>query len=241
MEWRDKAVVLGSREFGEGGAIVSVLSYQYGHVKAMVKGAKSKRLRGVYEIGNVVEVVWRGRLADQLGYFQAELLDSVMAVVFQDRKRIVLLGAIGELLVETLAEREPFPAVYEMVLDLLAALRADVAWESLYVRFEISLLQSLGYGLDLSCCAATGVNDNLIYVSPKTGRAVSAEAGEPYKARLLVLPDFVKNEGVDDFNSADIKNGLALSGYFLDKYVFQPCGRPVPRLRQQFVDMVVNE
>ncbi|MFN3075626.1 MAG: DNA repair protein RecO [Alphaproteobacteria bacterium] len=219
MEWSDEdAVVLLTRPHGDGSLIVTLLSRCRGRHAGLVRGGRGKILRGVLQPGNRVQARWRGRLEEQLGSYRCELSRAVSSDLLVDRKRLSALISACAVLAVALPEREPCPEVHEdmtLLLDLLTS--GSPEWAAGYVRWELRLLEHLGYGLDLGRCAATGRNDDLIYVSPRTGAAVSASAGEPYRDRLLALPAFLSGEG--DAAPADLAAGLRLTGHFLKRHV----------------------
>ena len=237
MEWSDDAIVLTARRHGESAAVVSLLTRERGRHAGLVRGGFGQRARGLYEPGNRVRAVWRARLAEHLGHYACELLDSHAAALLDEPPRLAALAAAAAVAEAALPEREPHGRVYDRLRDLLAALCApgpDAAWQAAYVRWEIDLLADLGFGLDLAGPAATGGTDALAFVSPKTGRAVSLAAGEPYRDRLLALPAFL----LDDRAAADpaqIQAGLRLAGFFLDRHVFAhhapPARAPAARAR----------
>ena len=191
-------------------------------------------MRGVLEPGNRVHVRWRARLEEHLGSFECDMVANISAGLLDDPLRLSALQALCAVAEAALPERERHAAIYAGMLDLLHALGGD-AWPGRYVRWELALLADLGFGLNLSACAATGSNDDLTYVSPKSGRAVSASAGEPYRDRLLSLPGFLLREqqipGV-----GEVAVGLALTGYFLDRHVLEPHGKALPLARGRLVD-----
>lgn len=233
MEWVDQGVVLSARRYGEGGAIASILTHGHGRHAGLVRGGGSKAQRGVLLPGNRVQVRWRARLDDHLGAFVCELLHADAANLLVDRDRLACLSAACAVAESGLPEREPCPEAYGRLLGLLDALaRPEDDWAAVYVRWEVSLLAELGYGLELGYCAATGSNDQLIYVSPKSGQAVSASAGEPYRERLLPLPAFVVGEG--GTCPADIAAGLRLTGHFLERHVFPMMPPARTRLADRF-------
>lgn len=235
MEWSDDGIVLLARKHGESSAVVSVLTAEHGRHAGLVRGGSSSRMRGVLEPGNRVRVTWRARLEEQLGSFtQCDMVANVSAGLLDDPLRLAALQALCAVAEAALPERERHGAVYAGMLDLLSALDS-VAWAGGYVRWELALLADLGFGLDLSACAATGSNDNLTYVSPKSGRAVSASAGEPYRDRLLALPEFLMG-GQRDPGVGDVAAGLALTGYFLDRHVLAPHGKTLPLARGRLLD-----
>lgn len=246
MEWSDEAIVLTARRHGEGAAIVSLLTHQHGRHAGLVQGGAGKRARGLYEPGNRVLATWRARLPEHLGHFTCELVDANAAELLDEPLRLAALAAAAAVAESALPEREPHPRAYAGLLGLLAALtaadQAAVDWAAAYVRWELDLLAELGFGLDLSECAATGSNDRLIYVSPKSGRAVSAAAGEPYRDRLLSLPAFLLAPGPAGLD--EVLAGLKLTGHFLARDVFSHGPHPnlgEPAARGRLIDRLRRE
>ena len=234
MQWSDDAIVLGARKHGESAAIVTLLTRDHGRQAGLVRGGAGRRQRGVYQTGNVVAATWRARLAEHLGTLSCELLRAYAADLMVEKLPLLALTSAAALVDATLPEREPHGAVFDGFAALLEALmRPD--WPPIYVRWELAMLGELGYGLDLSECAATGANDGLVYVSPRTGRAVSAAAGEPYRDRLLPLPGFLLGDA-EMARAEQIADGLALTGYFLERHVLAPGGRKLPAARTRLVD-----
>jgi DNA repair protein RecO (recombination protein O) len=233
MHWTDTGIVLSVRPHGETSAVVQVLTRERGRHAGLVRGAQGKRLSGVYQAGNLLSVRWSGRLADHLGNFDGELLESYAARVLDDPARLAALSAAAAVSERALPEREPHAACYEGYLVLLEALSGD-HWAEVYVRWELALLGELGFGLDLSACAGGGDNDQLAYISPRTGRAVSLAAGEPYRDRLLLLPGFLGGRGGG--GPAEVAQGLALTGFFLERHVFAPHHQAPPAARQRLAE-----
>ena len=192
MNWSDEAIVLSVRPHGETAAVVELLTREHGRHLGLVHGGRSRRMRPTLQTGNHVDVTWKSRLAEQLGHYAIELRRGFAgeAMGLADPARLAALSTLA-MLARLLPERDPHPALYEVSLFVLGFFDDASVWPALMVRWELALLSELGFGLDLSECAATGANDHLVYVSPKSGRAVSASAGEPYKERLLELPGFL--------------------------------------------------
>lgn len=231
MQWTDDAFVLSARRHGEGGAVVHLLTRAHGRHAGLVRGAASKALRGAVQPGNRVVATWMARLDEQLGVFALELAAAHAASVMDDAGRLAALSAACALADVTLPERQAHPAVF----DAFAALAADLGgpdWPSSYVRWELVLLAALGYGLDLTSCAVTGTTEGLAWVSPRTGRAVSAGAGAAYADKLLPLPRFLVEGGAGD--AGQVAQGLRLTGHFLDRHVL--AGKPMPAARMRVVD-----
>ena len=233
MEWQDRGIVIGVRTHGESAAIVDVLTASRGRHLGLVHGGQSRRMRPCLQAGNTVDVTWRARIEEQLGTFAVEprvqraarLLDSGLA-----------LHALNHLcaLVRLLPEREPHAPLYEQLDAMLDHLDDRDATPAAIVRFELGLLQDLGFGLDLATCAATGQRDDLAYVSPKSGRAVCRTAGEPYRARLLALPAFLRDDAATA-GPDELAAGFRLSEYFLLRDVFAPRGLAMPDARRAYL------
>lgn len=228
LEWQDSAIVLSARGHGENGGVVSLLTRDHGRAMGYVYGATSIKNRGVLEQGNLVSVRWQAKSLDQLGTFTLELEKSYAAHVMDDAVKLTALQSACVLADRTLPEREKHPGVYEGTKALMASFETDI-WAPTYIYWEIGLLRELGFGLDLSKCVSTGSVDNLIYVSPKSGCAVSAAAGEIYKEKLLHLPGFLRGQG--GFEDADIFEGLKLTGHFLLHRVFSQSNTDLPEAR----------
>ncbi len=225
MEWRDEGVILSVRRHGETSAIAEILTAGHGRAMGLVRGGRSKQQRPVLQAGNAVQAVWRARLEEQLGTFTLEPLDLRAGAIMEEPFRLAGLATLTGL-TQLLPEREPHPRLYEALRIVLEAIDHDHVWPALLVRWEMGLLDELGFGLDLSRCAATGARDNLLYVSPKSGKAVSAEAGEPFRDRLFRLPPFLREGG--DATPRDVIEGLRLAAYFLDRHLFEPRGVRFP-------------
>lgn len=222
MDWRDDAIVLGLKAFGENGAILEALTRAHGRHLGLVRGATSKRLKGALEPGNVLKVHWRARLDEQLGAYTVEPEQARAQQFFHDGLKLAGLAAACAICAASLPERENHARVFDALDALLEATAAKTspAWVEDYVRFEIMLLEDLGFGLDLATCAATGARDNLVYVSPKTGRAVGKAAGAPYRDKLLALPNFLTPEdGAPD--AKDLVDGMALTRFFLERMTLE--------------------
>jgi DNA repair protein RecO (recombination protein O) len=225
MEWRDEGVILSVRRHGETSAIAEILTQSHGRVMGLVRGGRSRVQRPVLQAGNAVQAVWRARLEEQLGTYVLEPLDLRAGAIMEEPFRLAGLATLAELS-QLLPEREPHPRVYEALRVVLEAIDQDLVWPALLVRWELGLLDELGYGLDLSKCAATGARENLAYISPRSGKAVSAAAGQPFANRLFRLPPFLMGSG--EAPAADIIEGLKLAAFFLERHVFEPRGLRLP-------------
>ena len=233
MEWSDRAIVLSARPHGEGAAIATLLTRERGRHAGLVQGARTARQRGTLETGNEVAARWRGRLPEHLGSYALELDRSVAAGLLDDPLRLAALVSACALTEAALPEREPHPAAFEGLTALLGSLDSPF-WDALYVQWEVGLLQELGFGLDLSRCAATGRSDTLAYVSPRTGRAVSLSAGEAFRDRLLPLPGFLAGAG--EAGPEAVLQGLDLTGHFLERQALAAGDSGMPAARNRFVE-----
>ncbi len=249
MHWTDESIVLSIRKHGESSAVARLFSHHHGVFAGVVKGAHSKTNRGVIQPGNVVSATWQARLSEHLGTLKAELTDPVAAFVMQDAAKLAALSSACTLIEAAMPERHPYPKLYKQLRIFLHVLKEEEHWHEAYVRLEMAILTESGFGLDLSQCASTGVREDLVYVSPKTGRAVSREAGEPYKEKLLLLPEFLlpkalprkAGEGISVPCSPDTQEtlaGLRVSGYFLDAWLLAPHGKKLPAARQRLAQMM---
>lgn len=230
MEWSDEGIVISVRAHGETAAVVELFTRANGRHMGLVHGGRSRRLRPVLQIGNHVEARWRARVSESLGHFAVELRRGYAADAMNGSARLAAVSSMCSLL-RLLPERDPHANLFEITLFVLSYIDDDDVWPALLVRWELALLEELGFGLDLSACAATGSTDELVYVSPKTGRAVSAEAGEPYKDRLLRLPAFLVKKSSGSVGDEDVLAGLTLSGHFLETRVFLPREQAMPEPR----------
>ncbi len=232
MEWTDNGIVVGLRKHGEGSAILEVLTLERGRHLGLVRGGFGARLRPVLEPGNNVRLTWRARLDEHLGSFVVEPLHVRGTAYFSSAHALFGLTHLCEL-VRLLPERDPHPAIHQQLERTLEALH-DASHAAPHVaQFELQLLSELGFGLDLEECAATGAREDLIYVSPKTGRAVSRSAGAPWADRLLKLPGFLRAEVLP--TAEEIRQSYDLTGYFLTRHVMEPRGILLPLARSSFI------
>ena len=217
MEWRDTGIVLGRRLHGETSVILEVLTPTRGRHLGVVLGGRAGKMAAVLQPGSQVDIHWRARLEEHLGKFTIEPVRSRSAATLSDRLALAGLNAVTALLSRLLPERESMPALYERSEQLLDLLGQNNVWPLAYLQWEMLLLDCLGFGLDLTHCAATGARENLIYVSPKTGRAVSAKGAGTWARRLLPLPPVML--GSPTFEDKEIVSGLRVTEYFLAGHV----------------------
>lgn len=238
MEWSDEGIILGVRRHGEASAIVELMTPGKGRHLGLVRGGASRKVRPFLQPGNSVRAVWRARLDEHLGNYTIE-----GTVLRADR---LMASASASFCMQTLAallrllpERDPHVALYDALTLMVDHLEDPTITAPLLVHFELQMLAELGFGLDLGECAATGEEDELIYVSPKSGRAVSRSAGEPWKGQLLALPGFLK-ESRSSASAAEIAAGFTLTEYFLVRRVFEPRGLSLPEARTSFLASLVR-
>jgi DNA repair protein RecO (recombination protein O) len=239
MEWHDEGLVLGVRRHGETSALVDVLTREHGRHPGLVRAGRSRRLRPVLQAGNQVALTWRARLEDHLGTFTIEPVSMRVAALIDDPGKLAALSSLTALC-RLLPEREPHARLHEAATIVLAALEEGDHWPALMVRWEMGLLDELGFGLDLSRCASTGAQDDLSYVSPRSARAVSAQAGKAWYDRLLRLPGFLLGRQAGTTEPADIADGFALTGHFLMRHILEPRGLAEPEPRKWMVASFLN-
>lgn len=227
--------MLSTRRHGENAAIIEVFTPEQGRHAGVVRGGTSRKIAPILQPGAQLDVAWRARLADHIGAFTVEPVRSRAAIVMGDRQALAGLNAVTGLLSFCLPEREPHPALYTRSEQLLDLLDQTELWPLAYLRWELSLLEEMGYGLDLSSCAVTGSVEDLTYVSPKSGRAVSRGAAGIWADRLLPLPDVLR--GVGDAPDAEIAAAFRTTGHFLHAHLAKNLGdKPLPEARARFVD-----
>jgi DNA repair protein RecO (recombination protein O) len=240
IEWRDEGAVLSVRMHGETSVIAEVFTASHGRFAGMVRGGTGRKLSSVLQPGGQVEVVWKARLEDHLGTFTVEPLRSRAAAAMADRQTLAGLGAVVSLLSLVLPEREAHPQFYLRTMALLDLLEDQEVWPFAYLQWEVSLLEELGFGLDLSRCAVTGLTEDLAYVSPRTGRAVSRGAAGEWVDRLLPLPPVLLGQG--DAGAADIVAALAVTGHFIEHRLLYGIGdRPVPMARSRLIAALLRQ
>ena len=243
MDWSDDAIVLSVRPLGESSTILEGLTRDHGRHAGLVRGGASRKMRGLLQPGNTLRVHWRARLSEHLGSFTIEPLRTRAGEMMEARHALMGLNAFTSIASAVLPEREPHAPVFEAGEILLDAMAADTFehWGPLFVRWETGLLDALGFGLDLTRCAATGTSDDLRYVSPRSGRAVSGVAGAPYRKRLLPLPLFLLASQNAEPSPQEILAGLQLTGYFLAERVLKPHARELPLQRARLIELAAGE
>lgn len=234
MEWRDVGALLNVRKHGEGSAIIEVFTREHGRHAGIVRGGGSRKMAPILQPGAQLSVEWKARLEEHLGAFTVDPIKSRAASIMSDRGALAAMGAISALLTVCLAEREVHEALYLRTENLLDALGEEPDWAARYALWELALLRDAGFGLDFSECAATGVTQDLIYISPKSGRAVSRDGGKDWADRLLPLPRFLR---LDDpvVDPDQVREALRTTGYFIENWLMPELGKQVPDTRERLV------
>ena len=239
MEWRGQGILLSQRRHGESAAIIDVLTEERGRHAGVVRGGASRKIAPILQAGAQLDVSWRARLEDHIGTYQVELIRSRAATAMASRLALAGLNAVTSLLCFALPEREAHPLLYKKTEQVLDLLDQDEIWPLAYLRWEMSLLEDTGFGLDLSACAVTGQTEGLIYVSPKSGRAVSRDGAGDWADRLLPLPPCLRGEGPAP--DAEILTALGTTGYFLEAKLAPALGhKPVPEARMRLIDQLMR-
>lgn len=235
MEWRDHGILLSCRRHGETAVIIDVFTEDHGRHAGIVHGGASRKKAPVLQPGAQLDLLWRARLEDHLGSYQAESLRSRAAAALSGRLALAGLNAVTGLLGFCLPERAPYRDLYKQTEQLLDLMGQDDLWPLAYLKWELTLLETMGFGLDLSACAVSGRNEDLAYISPKTGRAVSRQDAGQWVNRLLPLPPVLRGEGTGPDN--EVAQGLRTTGYFLEMHLAPSLGnRPLPDARGRFMD-----
>ncbi|WEX07668.1 DNA repair protein RecO [Chelativorans sp. AA-79] len=239
MEWHDDGIVLGTRRHGETSVILEVMTAAHGRHLGLVRGGRSKRMQPVLQPGNRLELTWRARLDEHLGMFQVEPLELNAARLLNSAVAIYGIQTLGAHL-RLLPERDPHPGLYGALGVIMSHLDEPPAAGMLVARFELAVLDELGFGLDLSQCALTGSREGLAYVSPKTGRAVTREAGTPWADKLLPLPSFLRTGGEAHCDGPSLAQAFALTGFFFTRHVYEPRGLAEPEARAGFLTALMR-
>ena len=263
MNWTDNAIIISTYKHGESSAIATMLTLEHGLFKGLVRNISSKNQRGTYEIGNLVEASWRGRLIEHLGNFSSELIKSNSSFLMSCPIKLMALTSICSILQKSLPEREPASDIFVLLNQLIENITQsenaqteidktnlllntlNLEWLLSYSLFELELLSNAGFGLDLSKCVATEKTEDLEYISPKSGCAVSSEAGKPYHSKLFRMPKYFlpssqekEKNSFSDIKLEEIINGLEISSYFLEKYIFKQHNSKIPAARLQFAQKI---
>lgn len=234
MEWVDDAVVLGSRHFGEGKLLAEVFAREHGRYGGVVHAGRKSQ--PILQSGNIVHAGWKARLSEQLGFYSPlELVEPHATRLLDDPIALAGLSSAVALIRIATPERQAYPQLYDALVVLVEAMPHTDIWPAIYTRFELGLLSALGYGLDLTRCAVTGETDNLAWVSPRTGRAATFDAGAPHADVLLRLPRFLIDADAE-LLSGDVADAFALAGHFLERRVFDQRGEGMPEARRRLIE-----
>lgn len=234
MDWREEGLLLNARAHGETSVIASVFTRDHGVYSGVVRGGQSRKMGPVLQAGAQIDVNWRARLEEHIGSFTVELLRSRAATVMGSRLSLAGASAVLALIHYALPEREAHSGLYDRTIPVMDLLGKDDLWPLAYLRWEMAFLRDLGFGLELEACAVTGSHEDLIYVSPKSGRAVSGGGAGEWADRLLPLPDCMKGEG--DAEDHEILLALETTGYFLRSRLAEgQVGKPLPDARDRFL------
>ncbi|MDG2406943.1 MAG: DNA repair protein RecO [Paracoccaceae bacterium] len=237
MEWCDEGILLNARPHGENAVIVEVFTPEHGRHIGVVRGGTGRKIVPILQPGAQLDVAWRARLEEHIGTFAVELIRSRAAQSMSDRVALAGLNSVTALLSFGLPEREPHLTLYDQSARLLDLLDQPELWPLAYLRWEMHLLEVLGFGLDLSCCAATGRRENLIYVSPRSGRSVSEAGAGVWANRLLALPRCMLGQGAA--SDSEVAQALGTTGHFLHHHLAEEIlHKPVPRARERFLDQL---
>jgi DNA repair protein RecO (recombination protein O) len=239
MQWQDEAIIIGVKRHGETSVIAELMTRERGRHLGMVRSGRSRSMQPVLQPGNRVEAVWRARLDEHLGEFKLEPIQLRAAKLMETATAVYGVQAMGALL-RLLPERDPHPHLFEALDIILDAMDDPADAGELFVRFELAVLNDLGFGLDLTECAATGVRQDLVYVSPKSGRAVSRDAGAPYHDRMLALPDFLGDGAARSADRETMAAAFRLTGHFLHRHVYEPRGIMENAARDGFVQAALK-
>ncbi len=239
MQWQDEAIIIGVKRHGETSVIAELMTRGRGRHLGLVRSGRSRAMQPVLQAGNRVEAVWRARLDEHLGEFKLEPIRLRAAKLMETATAVYGVQAMGALL-RLLPERDPHPHLFEALDIILDAFDDPSDAGELFVRFELAVLNDLGFGLDLTECAATGGRENLVYVSPKTGRAVSRDAGMPYADRMLALPGFLSEGAASAADRDSMAEAFRLTGYFLHRHVYEPRGLTENAARDGFVQAALK-
>lgn len=234
IEWQSQAIILGTKRFGENKLIVSLLTEEHGVVNGIMRQTKASRLQGTTQLGNRVHIHWKARLEEHLGYLSLDLVESLAGRLISNHAKLLCLSTATCLTLGVFPERHPYPGIYQEISTLLESLKQD-DWKESYVHFEHRVLQEMGFALKLEECCISGSTEELAYVSPKTGRAVTKEHGAPYHEKLLALPAFLLEKEKTAESFQDLAQGFHLMGYFFQTHMMEHAYGKFMRVRGQLL------
>ena len=239
QKWESQAIVLSVKKFSERDLLVNVFARGQGLHGGIVKAGQSKTKASLYQAGNVLTLNWSARLSDQLGNFTGELDEPIFAKLMNDRNKLQALLSLTAILRDSLAERDEHDDLYDELLQFLQHICSSQNWLKDYANFEVQMLRMLGFGLDLSECAVTGMTQNLEYLSPKTGRAVTKQGATGYEHKLFKLPKFLIDGG--ECSNNEILNSLEITGHFLQQNIFNPQHKHMPDERTRLIKLITQQ
>ena len=241
-EWIDEGLILSIRPHGERNAVASLFTLKNGRHSGLVYAYDAASQRGTVQIGNLVQARWRARLSEQLGTYQLELIRNPSAIFLDDAIKLAGMSSCCAILDESLPEREASVSVWQSttaLLDIICFADNLEDWLAFYVKWEMNLLDQLGFGLNLQSCAVSGLTDALIYVSPRSGRAVHRDHAGEYAHRLLHLPCFLQPDlATEPLSETALMDGLTLTGHFVSHRVFSLVHKELPAARLRLAHLV---
>ena len=243
MNWNDEGLLLSVNPHGEKSAIIQVLTKTKGIHAGIIQNAFSRKMSSTIQPSNQLYLNWSSRLEEHLGTYKVDLLKTRVDILLRNKLALDTFNSLSSLCISTLAERDPMPEFYEMTIKFLDQIVSQKKWEFLYLDWELQLLTSIGYGLDLNKCVASGSTENLFYISPKSGKAVSKEKGFKYDKKLLRFPSILKyKKKYNDFNRSELVAGLSVTGFFLKKWLtYSLQNKQTMKIRQRLIDTLSNE
>jgi len=236
MEWTDQGILLSTRRHGEGAAIIDVLTQNHGRHAGLVRGGGARKMAATLQPGNQISLSWRARVEDQLGTFSVELFEARSGIFIASREKLYVFNALSSLLARYLPEREPNIALYTACIELLELMRSGAFWQHKYCLLEFEMLDVLGYGADRFTCAVTGSTQELHYISPMSGRAVSKKGATGYEDRLLPYPKIFTRKELSAIPAEEFHQSLRVSGYFFENKIPTAKGL-LPHARQRLLDL----
>ena len=243
MNWTDEGLLLSVNPHGEKSAIIQVLTRTKGLHAGIIQNAFSRKMSSTLQPGSQLHLNWSSRLEEHLGSYKVDLLKTRADIFLGNKLALDVFNSLSSLCISILAERDPMPEFYKITVKFLDQIVNQEKWEFLYLDWELQLLISIGYGLDLKKCVATGTTDNLFYISPKSGKAVCKEKGLKYDKKLLRFPDILKDKKKDnEFSRSELVIGLSVTGFFLKKWItYSLQNKQTMSIRQRLIDTLSNE
>ena len=243
MNWTDEGLLLSVNPHGEKSAIIQVLTRTKGLHAGIIQNAFSRKMSSTLQPGSQLHLNWSSRLEEHLGSYKVDLLKTRADIFLGNKLALDVFNSLSSLCISILAERDPMPEFYKITVKFLDQIVNQAKWEFLYLDWELQLLTSIGYGLDLKKCVATGTTDNLFYISPKSGKAVCKEKGLKYDKKLLRFPDILKDKKKDnEFSRSELVAGLSVTGFFLKKWItYSLQNKQTMSIRQRLIDTLSNE